>query len=133
MWRQVSEYQIKTLQINSAHSVTLSKGKHESTTMKSHTSKPEKDYQKNIRSPKKVYRKEQKDVKKLNDAKKREYQKSAHVMKLKSKCITITSEENIVTDKLKDTNYKIKDRQYQILKLQKQIDTHEKKNSLEKN
>ena len=54
-------------------------------------------------------------------------------MKLKSKCITITSEENIVTDKLKDTNYKIKDRQNQILKLQKQIDTHEKKNSLEKN
>ena len=53
-------------------------------------------------------------------------------MQLKSKYITTTSEENIVTDKLKHTYYKIKDRQYQILKLQKQIDAHEMKNNSEK-
>ena len=77
--------------------------------------------------------KQHKDVKKLNDRIKRDHKKSAHAMQLKSKYITITSEENIVTDKLKHINYKIKDRQYQILKLQKQIDAHEKKNNSEKN
>ena len=53
-------------------------------------------------------------------------------MQLKSKYITTTSEENIVTDKLKCTTFKIKDRQYQILQLQKQIEVYEKKNMSEK-
>ena len=85
------------------------------------------DNQKSLPSHEKIYKSQHKDVNKLNDKKKRE-----HAMQLKSKYITITSEENIVTDKLKHTNFKIKDRQYQILKLQKEIEVHESKNNLEK-
>ena len=91
------------------------------------------DSQKTLPSDEKTCKKQHKDVTKLNDRKKRENKKSAHTMQLKTKYITNTSEENIVTDKLKHTNLKIKDRQYQISKLQKQIDTHKKKNNSEKN
>ena len=189
---KVFKFQIKTPQINSAHSVTFSKEGQKGTNMKSHTSKPQKrtlhskitddnithseainnkkkstaicktyskqldnlcnynshkekskqkeqetiitykcsrvfDHQKNLPSHEKTCKKQHKDVKKLNDRKKR-----GHAMQLKSKYITITSAENIVTDQLKHTNFKIKDRKYQILKLQKQIEVHEKKNNSEK-
>ena len=200
---KVFKYQIKSPQINSAHSVTFSEDEHESANMKLHTSKPQKntphskitndkitqsemtkgseeinsekkltpickiyskqlhniyncnsheekskkkqektmitykcarvlDNQKNLPSHEDASKKQHKDVRKLNGRKKKEHQKSVYAMQLKSKYITTTSEEDIVTDKLKHTNYKIKDRQYQILKLQKQIDAHEKKNNSEK-
>ena len=63
----------------------------------------------------------------------KEYQKSTHTTQLRSKYIITTSEENILTDKLRHTKYKIKDRQCQISKLQKQIDVHTIKNDSEKN
>ena len=122
---KVLKHQIKAPQINSAHPVIFSKKEDESSTMKYHILEPQKSTPHG--------KKEHIDVKKLNDRKKRKQQKSAHAIQLKSKYFTITSEETIVTDQLKHTNYKIKDRQYQILKLQKQIDAHEKKNILEKN
>ena len=186
------KFQIKTPQINSAHSVMFSREEHEETNMKSPTSKPQKktphskiteinitqsevmnnekkltaiyktyskqldnlcnynshkekskqkqdkaiitykcsrdfDNQKNLPSHKKTCKRQHKDIKKLNDRKKRE-----HTMQLKSKYITTTSEENIVTDKLKCTTFEIKGRQYQMLKLQKQIEVYEKKNMSEK-
>ena len=131
---KVLKFPIKTPQINFKPSVTFSKKEHESTNMKAHTSKIENgiphsnyiDY-KITHSPI-----QNKDAKRLNDRKKEEYQKSLHATQLKSKYITITSEENIITDKVKCTRYKIKDRQYEILKLQKQIDAHIKKNDSKK-
>ena len=68
----------------------------------------------------------------MNNTKKKESQKSAHATQLRSKYIITTSEENILTDKLRHTKYKIKDRLCQISKLQKQIDAHIKKNYSEK-
>ena len=56
------------------------------------------DNQKNLPSHEKTCKRQHKDIKKLNDRKKRE-----HTMQLKSKYITSTSEENIVTDRLKCT------------------------------
>ena len=131
---KVFKYKIKTPQINSAHPVIFSKKEDESTTMQEETVITYKcsrilDNQENFSSHEKACKKEYINVKKLNDRKKREQQKSAQ---LKSKYLTITSEETIVTDKLKHANYKIKDRQYEILKLQKQMDAHEKKNKLQK-
>ena len=131
---KVLKFPIKTPQINFEPSVTFSKREHQTTNMKSYISKFENgiphskciDY-KIIHSPIQT-----KYTKRLNDRKKEVYQKSAHATQLKSKYITITSEENVITDKLKCTKYKIKDRQYEILKLQEQIDTHKKKNDSKK-
>ena len=127
---KVLKFPIKTPQINLKPSVTFSKKDHQTTNMKPHISKIENgiphsksiDY-KIMHSPVQT-----KHMKRLNDRKKEVYQKSIHATQLKSKYITITNEETIATDKLKCTKYKIKDRQYEILKLQKQIDTHKKKN-----
>ena len=131
---KVLKFPIKTPQINFEPSVTFSKKEHESANMKSHTSKIENgiphskciDYE-ITHSPI-----QNKDAKRLNCRKKEEYQKSAHATQLKSKYVTITNKENIITDKLKNSRYKIKDRQYEILKSQKQIDAHKNKNDSKK-
>ena len=131
---KVLKFPIKTPQINCEPSVTFSKKEHQSTNMKSHTSEIENviPHSKCIDYKSTHSTIQNKDAKRLNDRRKEEYQKSTHATQLKSKYITITSEENIITDKLKCTRYKIKDRQYEISKLQKQIDVHKKKNDSKK-
>ena len=71
-------------------------------------------------------------AKKLKDGITMECQKSTYATQLKAKYITATSEENVITDKIKHTKYKISDRQCEILKLQKQIDVYEKKTCSQK-
>ena len=127
---KVLKFPIKTPQINFKPAVTFSKKEYQSTNMKSHTLK----IKNGIAHSKCIDHKithspiQNKRAKRLNE----EYQKSAHATQLKSRYITITSEETIISDKLKCTKYKIKDRQYEILKLQKQIDTHKIKNDSKK-
>ena len=126
--------EIKTPQINFEPSVTFSNEEHQSTNMKSHTSKIENGIPHSKRIDYKITHSpiQNKDAKGLNDTKKKENQKSAHTTQLRSKFIITTSEENILTNKLRHTKYKIKDRQYQISKLQKQIDAHINKNDSKK-
>ena len=132
MWKLVVT---KTPQMNFEPSVTFSNEEHQSTNIKSHTSKIENGIPYSKRIDYKITHSpiQNKDAKGLNDTKKKENQKSAHTTQLKSKYIIITSEENILTNKLRHTKYKIKDRQYQISKLQKQIDAHINKNDSKKN
>ena len=67
-------------------------------------------------------------AKKLKDRIAKECQKSTHATQNKTKYAAATSEENIITDKIRHTKYKISDRQCEILKLQKQLDAYEMKN-----
>ena len=67
-------------------------------------------------------------AKKLKDRIAKECQKSTHATQLKTKYAAATSEENIISDKIRYTKYKISDRQCEILKLQKQLDAYEMKN-----
>ena len=131
---KVLKFPIKTPQINFEPSDRFSNEEHQSTNMKSHMSKIENGIPHSKRIEYKIPHSsiQNKDGKRLNDTKKKEYQKSAHTTQLRSKYIITTSEENILTDKLRHTKFKIKDRLYQISKLQKQIDAHIKKNISEK-
>ena len=132
---KVLKFLIKTPQMNFGPSVTFSNEEHQSTNMKSHTSKIKNGILHSKRTDYKITHSpiQNKDAKGLNDTKKKDNQKSAHTTQLRSKYIITTSEENILTNKLRHTKSKIKDRQYQISKLQKQIDAHINKNDSEKN
>ena len=147
MWKlvvtEVQQYQYgekllkfprKTLQMNFEPSVAFSNEEHQRTNMKSCTSKIENRVPHSKRIDYKITHSsiQNKDTKGLDDTKKKENQKSAHTTQLRSKHIITTSEENILTNKLRHTKYKIKDRQYQISKLQKQIDAHIDKNDSQK-
>ena len=147
MWKlvvtEVQQYQYgekllkfprKTLQMNFEPSVAFSNEEHQCTNMRSCTSKIENRVPHSKRIDYKITHSsiQNKDTKGLDDAKKKENQKSAHTTQLRSKHIITTSEENILTNKLRHTKYKIKDRQYQISKLQKQIDAHIDKNDSQK-
>ena len=132
---KVLKFPIKTPQMNFGPSVTFSSEEHQSTNMKSHTSEIKNGILHSKRTDYKITHSpiQNKDAKGLNDTKKKDNQKSAHTTQLRSKYIITTSEENILTNKLRHTKSKIKDRQYQISKLQKQIDAHINKNDSEKN
>ena len=78
---------------------------------------------------KKKHHKAVKDRKK----KKKDHHRSTLITQLESKYDTILKEENIITEKLKQTKSKITDRQHQILKLDKQISAYEKKNNSDGN
>ena len=65
--------------------------------------------------------------------KKRAHHRSTLITQLESKYDTILKEENIITEKLKQTKLKITDRQHRILKLDKQISAYEKKNNSDGN
>ena len=134
MWKLVVT-KIKTPQMNFEPSVTFFNEEHQSTNKKLHTSKIENGIPHSKRIDYKITHSpiQNKDAKGLNDTKKKENQKSAHTTQLRSKYIITTSEENILTNKLRYTKYKIKDRQYQISKLQKQIDAHLNKDDSKKN
>ena len=71
-------------------------------------------------------------AKKLKDRVAKGCKKLTHATQLKTKYAAATSEENVITDKIKHTKCKISDRQCEILKLEKQIDAYEKKNGSQK-
>ena len=131
---KVLKFPIKPPQINFEPSVTYSNKEHHSINMKSHTSKIENGNPHSKRIDYKITHSpiQNKDAKGSNDTKKKLNHKSAHTTQLRSKYIITTSEENILTNKLRHIKYKIKDRQYEISKLQKQIDAHINKNDFEK-
>ena len=131
----ILKFPIKTRQIKFKPSNTFSNEENQSTYLKSHMSKIENKIPHSKRIDYKTTHSsiQNGDGKRLNNTKKKESQKSAHATQLRSKYIITTSEENILTDKLRHTKYKIKDRLCQISKLQKQIDAHIKKNDSEKN
>ena len=83
---------------------------------------------KNFLSHQKACKKHGDNTKMFQESKKKDNQKATHATQLKSKYITTTSEENIISDKITKTKTKMKDRHYEILKLQQQIEGYKKKN-----
>ena len=100
---KILKFLIKTPQINFEPSVTFSNEEHQSTNMKSHTSKIENGIPHSKRTDYKITHSpiQNTDAKGLNDTKKKDNQKSAHITQLRSKYTITTSEENILTNKLR--------------------------------
>ena len=103
----ILKFPIKTRQIKFKPSNTFSNEENQSTYFKSHMSKIENKIPHSKRMDYKITHSsiQNGDGKRLNNTKKKESQKSAHATQLRSKYIITTSEENVLTDKLRHIKY----------------------------